>query len=35
MTKARRQTESPPLLELVANTSHDDVKLETIYDQTI
>lgn len=35
MTKARRQTESPPLLELVASALHDDVKLEAIYDRTI
>ena len=32
MTKTRRQTESPPLLELVADASHaDDVKLEITY----
>ena len=35
MTKVGRQTDSPPLLELVVNALHDDVKLETIYDRTI
>lgn len=35
MTKARRQTDSPLLLELAVNALHDDVKLETIYDRTI